>query len=80
MLVYIYITGIFTFLHTFYTMNYKKEKVEKVKEKYDSKYDFGFCEIPHNLVYIVALFFGWIIVPLSIVDKLYTLVTGKELF
>ena len=76
MLVYFYASGIISFLLTVYDLKIKKdeEKLELIENYRDS-----FPVDLEYLLYIFSLLLGFISLPLTILNKIYKLFTGKDL-
>ena len=76
MLIYFYSSGIISFLLTIYDLKIKKdeEKIEMIENYRDS-----FPIDLEYLLYIISLLFGFITLPVTILNRIYKLFTGKDI-
>ncbi len=75
MLVYFYVSGILSFLLEIYDLKIKKDK-EKL-ELIESYRDNLPIDLEY-LLYIFSMLLGFIVFPVSILNRIYKLITGKD--
>lgn len=77
---YIAISGIFMVIYLYLVLNWNIEGEDKTDEIRSAMYTLP-VQSPEILLYMVCLLFGWFIVPVCVINRIYRFITGgKDLF